>query len=146
MQIPPETSEKKVESKIDAGGRTYGTGRRKESVARVWVKPGNGNIVINGRKAFDYFMRSVLQALVLQPFSVANRIGRYDVFCTVCGGGLSGQAGAVRHGISKALVDYEPDLRSVLKSAGLLTRDSRAVERKKYGLMKARRSFQFSKR
>jgi small subunit ribosomal protein S9 len=136
----------RTESKIDSLGRTYGTGRRKESIARVWVKPGNGNVVVNGRKAFDYFSRSVLQTLVMQPFSVSDRVGRYDVFCTVCGGGLSGQAGAVRHGLSKALADYEPNLRSVLKSAGLLTRDSRTVERKKYGLMKARRSYQFSKR
>jgi small subunit ribosomal protein S9 len=133
-------------SEIDSLGRTYGTGRRKEAAARVWLKPGNGNIIVNDRKMFEYFGRSVLHALVLQPFSIANRIGRYDVFCTVCGGGLSGQAGAVRHGVSRALVNYEPDLRSVLKSAGMLTRDSRSVERKKYGLMKARRSFQFSKR
>ncbi|MCR5224889.1 MAG: 30S ribosomal protein S9 [Alphaproteobacteria bacterium] len=135
-----------TENRVDSLGRTYGTGRRKESVARVWVKPGNGDIVVNGKKVFDYFARPVLQTLVLQPFTVSNRTGRYDVFCTVCGGGLSGQAGAVRHGISRALVEYEPDLRSVLKSAGMLTRDSRSVERKKYGLMKARRSYQFSKR
>jgi small subunit ribosomal protein S9 len=135
-----------TESKIDSHGRAYGTGRRKEAVARVWVKLGNGNIVVNGRKMIEYFSRSVLQALVLRPFATANRIGRYDVFCTVAGGGLSGQAGAVRHGISKALTNYEPELRIILKSAGLLTRDSRTVERKKYGLMKARRSFQFSKR
>ncbi len=139
-------SEEKVENKVDSFGRTYGTGRRKEAVARVWLKPGSGEIVVNGRKMADYFGRSVLQTLVLQPFSVADRLGRYDVFCTVFGGGLSGQAGAVRHGISRALVDYEPDLRAVLKSAGMMTRDSRTVERKKYGLMKARRSFQFSKR
>jgi len=139
-------SEEKVESKIDSFGRTYGTGRRKESVARVWLKPGSGEIVVNGRKMTDYFGRSVLQTLVLQPFSIADRLGRYDVFCTVRGGGLSGQAGAVRHGISRALVDYEPDLRSLLKAEGMMTRDSRTVERKKYGLMKARRSFQFSKR
>lgn len=139
-------SEEKIESKVDSFGRTYGTGRRKESVARVWLKPGNGEIVVNGRKMVDYFGRSVLQTLVLQPFSVADRLGRYDVFCTVRGGGLSGQAGAVRHGISRALVDYEPELRSILKSEGMMTRDSRTVERKKYGLMKARRSFQFSKR
>jgi small subunit ribosomal protein S9 len=139
-------SEEKVESKVDSFGRTYGTGRRKESVARVWLKPGSGEIVVNGRKMADYFGRSVLQTLVLQPFSIADRLGRYDVFCTVRGGGLSGQAGAVRHGISRALVDYEPDLRSVLKAEGMMTRDSRTVERKKYGLMKARRSFQFSKR
>ncbi len=139
-------SEEKVESKVDSFGRTYGTGRRKESVARVWLKPGNGEIVVNGRRMADYFGRSVLQTLVLQPFSTADRLGRYDVFCTVRGGGLSGQAGAVRHGISRALVDYEPELRPVLKAAGMMTRDSRTVERKKYGLMKARRSFQFSKR
>lgn len=139
-------SEEKVESKIDSFGRAYGTGRRKESVARVWLKPGNGEIMVNGRKMVDYFGRSVLQTLVLQPFSISNRVGRYDVFCTVRGGGLSGQAGAVRHGISRALVDYEPDLRGVLKAEGMMTRDSRTVERKKYGLMKARRSFQFSKR
>ncbi|GHU21539.1 30S ribosomal protein S9 [Alphaproteobacteria bacterium] len=135
-----------VISKVDSLGRTYGTGRRKESVARVWIKPGNGSILVNGRRVSDYFARPVLQALVLQPFSIANRVACYDVICTVKGGGLSGQAGAVRHGISRALVDYEPDLRSVLKVAGMLTRDSRVVERKKYGLMKARRSFQFSKR
>jgi small subunit ribosomal protein S9 len=146
MQTMLDKGNISVESKIDPLGRVYGTGRRKESAARVWVKPGNGSVVVNGRKLFDYFSRSVLQALVLQPFSVAGRVGRYDVFCTVRGGGLSGQAGAIRHGISRALADYEPDLRSVLKSSGLLTRDSRTVERKKYGLMKARRSFQFSKR
>jgi small subunit ribosomal protein S9 len=138
--------EEGVGSKIDSLGRTYGTGRRKESAARVWIKPGNGSVTVNGRKLADYFSRSVLQMLVLQPFSVVGRSGQYDVFCTVSGGGLSGQAGAVRHGISRALVDYEPNLRSVLKTSGLLTRDSRVVERKKYGLMKARRSFQFSKR
>jgi small subunit ribosomal protein S9 len=132
--------------KVNSCGRTYGTGRRKESVARVWIKPGNGEITVNGKSMLGYFSRSVLQSLIMQPFSTANRIGRYDVWCTVCGGGLSGQAGAVRHGISRALVDYEPDLRPVLKSAGMLTRDARTVERKKYGFMKARRSFQFSKR
>jgi len=135
-----------VKSKIDAQGRTYGTGRRKEAVARVWIKPGKGEFTVNGRKMLDYFSRSVLQTLVLQPFVTTNRLGSYDVFCTVNGGGLSGQAGAVRHGISRALVEYEPDLRSSLKAAGMLTRDSREVERKKYGLMKARRSYQFSKR
>jgi small subunit ribosomal protein S9 len=135
-----------VKSKIDAQGRTYGTGRRKEAVARVWIKPGKGEFTVNGRKMLDYFSRSVLQTLVLQPFVTTNRLGSYDVFCTVNGGGLSGQAGAVRHGISRALVEYEPDLRSSLKTAGMLTRDSREVERKKYGLMKARRSYQFSKR
>ncbi|MDR2724408.1 MAG: 30S ribosomal protein S9 [Holosporaceae bacterium] len=136
----------KLKSRIDSQNRSYGTGRRKEASARVWVKPGTGEIMVNGRKGFEYFERSVLQASVLQPFVAANRIGQYDVFCTVRGGGLSGQAGAVRLGVSKALADYEPDLRVILKSAGLLTRDSRVVERKKYGLMKARRSFQFSKR
>ena len=135
-----------VKSKIDAEGRTYGTGRRKEAVARVWIKPGKGEFTVNGRKMLDYFSRSVLQTLVLQPFVTTNRLGSYDVFCTINGGGLSGQAGAVRHGISRALVEYEPDLRSSLKAAGMLTRDSREVERKKYGLMKARRSYQFSKR
>lgn len=139
-------SEENVQSKIDSFGRAYGTGRRKESVARVWIKPGNGEIQVNGRRMVDYFSRSVLQTMVLRPFSISNRLGRYDVICTVRGGGLSGQAGAVRHGISRALVDYEPDLRPVLKAEGLMTRDSRTVERKKYGLMKARRSFQFSKR
>ena len=139
------SAEKEV-SKIDAKGRVYGTGRRKEAVARVWIKPGNGDVIINGRKLHDYFSRSVLQTLVLQPFTIANRVGRYDVWCTVNGGGLSGQAGAVRHGISRALVDYEPELRTTLKAEKMLTRDSREVERKKYGLMKARRSFQFSKR
>lgn len=135
-----------TENKIDSKGRSYGTGRRKEAVARVWVKPGSGNIVVNDRKMFDYFARPVLQTLILHPFSIANRIGRYDVYCTVCGGGLSGQAGAIRHGISRALAEYEPDLRGSLKVGGMLTRDSRAVERKKYGRMKARRRFQFSKR
>jgi small subunit ribosomal protein S9 len=146
MQLSVDGEKKQQESAIDSLGRAYGTGRRKESTARVWIKQGSGEITVNGRKVFDYFARSTLQALILQPFLVANRVGQYDVFCTVCGGGLSGQAGAVRHGISKALADYEPGLRSVMKSAGLLTRDSRTVERKKYGLMKARRSFQFSKR
>lgn len=132
--------------KLDKLGRSYGVGRRKESVARVWLKPGNGQIVVNGRPVLKYFTRSVLQTIVMQPFTLANRAGRYDVFCTVKGGGLSGQAGAVRHGITRALVDFEPDLRHILKPAGLLTRDHREVERKKFGLMKARRSFQFSKR
>lgn len=137
---------KDVKLKLDSKGRSYGTGRRKEAVARVWLKPGNGGFIVNGRKMLDYFSRSVLQTLVLQPFVTTNRLGSYDVFCTVKGGGLSGQAGAVRHGISRALIEYEPDLRPSLKSAGMLTRDSREVERKKYGLMKARRSYQFSKR
>lgn len=140
------TESNEVPMKLDSKGRTYGTGRRKEATARVWLKPGNGDIIVNGKNALDYFSRPVLKALVIQPFSVANRVGRYDVFCTVSGGGLSGQAGAVKHGISRALLEYEPDLRKVLKSSGMLTRDSREVERKKYGLMKARRSYQFSKR
>jgi small subunit ribosomal protein S9 len=133
-------------SRKDPFGRSYGTGRRKEAVARVWIKPGSGKVVVNGKDFSDYFSRSVLQTLIMQPLVAAGRVGVYDVWCTVCGGGLSGQAGAVRHGVSRALADYEPGLRSVLKSAGMLTRDARTVERKKYGLMKARRSFQFSKR
>lgn len=141
-----EAVKEEVKLKLDSKGRSYGTGRRKEAVARVWLKPGNGGFVVNGRQMLEYFSRSVLQTLVLQPFVTTNRLGSYDVFCTVKGGGLSGQAGAVRHGISRALIEYEPDLRSALKSAGMLTRDSREVERKKYGLMKARRSYQFSKR
>lgn len=145
-KIKTSEEKKEVTSQIDSCGRTYGTGRRKNAIARVWIKPGNGSVIVNGKQVQDYFARPVLQALVSQPFSVANRVGRYDVWCTVCGGGLSGQAGAVRHGVSRALLSYEPDLRPPLKSAGMLTRDARVVERKKYGLMKARRSFQFSKR
>jgi small subunit ribosomal protein S9 len=132
--------------KLDAQGRAYATGKRKNAVARVWIKPGNGKITINDRDSPIYFARPVLRMLLNQPFVVANRLGQYDVVCTVAGGGLSGQAGAVRHGISKALTYYEPDLRPVLKAQGFLTRDSRVVERKKYGKAKARRSFQFSKR
>jgi len=135
-----------VEPKRDAQGRSYATGRRKESVARVWIKPGSGIITVNGRALDVYFARPVLRMLIAQPFLVANRDGQFDVYCTVSGGGLSGQAGAVRHGISRALTLYEPGLRPVLKQVGFLTRDSRAVERKKYGRAKARRSFQFSKR
>ena len=136
----------KVEPKRDAQGRSYATGRRKESTARVWLKPGKGDITVNGRKVVEYFARPVLRMLLAQPFLVSDRHNQFDIVCTVSGGGLSGQAGAVRHGISRALTYYEPDLRGVLKSAGFLTRDSRAVERKKYGKAKARRSFQFSKR
>jgi small subunit ribosomal protein S9 len=132
--------------KLDAHGRAYATGKRKNAVARVWIKPGTGVITVNGRDSPVYFARPVLRMLLNQPFAVANRLGQYDVVCTVHGGGLSGQAGAVRHGISKALTYYEPGLRSTLKSQGFLTRDSRVVERKKYGKAKARRSFQFSKR
>jgi small subunit ribosomal protein S9 len=136
----------RVEPKRDAFGRSYATGRRKNAVARVWIKPGKGEINVNGKKAATYFARPVLRMLITQPFLVADRYNQFDVFCTVNGGGLSGQAGAVRHGISRALTYYEPDLRPILKVAGFLTRDSRVVERKKYGRAKARRSFQFSKR
>jgi small subunit ribosomal protein S9 len=132
--------------KLDAQGRAYATGKRKNAVARVWIRPGQGRITVNGRDSPTYFARPVLRMLLNQPFVVANRLGQYDVVCTVIGGGLSGQAGAVRHGISRALTFYEPDLRPTLKTQGFLTRDSRVVERKKYGKRKARRSFQFSKR
>ena len=136
----------KPEPKRDAQGRSYATGKRKNAVARVWVKPGKGKITVNERDIEKYFTRPVLRMLINQPFGAANRAGEFDVVCTVSGGGLSGQAGAVRHGISKALTFYEPDLRPALKAGGFLTRDSRVVERKKYGKKKARRSFQFSKR
>ena len=132
--------------KLDKQGRAYATGKRKDAVARVWIKMGAGKIVINTRPVETYFARPVLRMLIQQPLVAANRQGQFDVVCTVSGGGLSGQAGAVRHGISKALMRHEPDLRPVLKSGGFLTRDSRVVERKKYGRAKARRSFQFSKR
>jgi small subunit ribosomal protein S9 len=132
--------------KIDAFGRSYATGKRKNAIARAWIKPGKGQIVVNGRGSTQYFARPVLQMMIAQPMEVANRSGQFDVWCTVSGGGLSGQAGAVRHGISKALTYFEPDLRPVLKHSGFLTRDSRVVERKKYGQRKARRRFQFSKR
>ena len=132
--------------KLDQYGRAYATGKRKDAVARVWVKPGSGKITINGRDFEKYFARPVLQLIVQQPIGIAERTGQYDVIATVSGGGLSGQAGAVRHGLSQALTHYEPELRSVLKKGGFLTRDSRVVERKKYGRAKARRSFQFSKR
>jgi small subunit ribosomal protein S9 len=134
------------EPKIDALGRAYATGKRKDAVARVWIKRGSGKIVVNGREQEVYFARPVLRMMLQQPFEVAERKNEFDVICTVKGGGLSGQAGAVRHGISKALNLYEPALRGPLKAAGFLTRDSRVVERKKYGRKKARRSFQFSKR
>ena len=135
-----------VEPKRDAQGRAYATGRRKDAVARVWVKPGKGQITINDRPASRYFARPVLRMLITQPFLVADVYQQFDVIATVAGGGLSGQAGAVRHGISRALTNYTPSLRSILKKAGFLTRDPRTVERKKYGRAKARRSFQFSKR
>lgn len=132
--------------KLDKEGRAYATGKRKNAVARVWIKPGSGKILVNNRAVEVYFARPVLRMLINQPFLVTNRVGQYDVVCTVVGGGLSGQAGAVRHGISKALTGYEPALRPALKSGGFLTRDSRVVERKKFGRAKARRSYQFSKR
>ena len=131
---------------VDDLGRSYATGKRKDAVARVWVKPGSGKISVNGREGDIYFIRPTLQMIIRQPFDVTERKEQFDVFCTVKGGGLSGQAGAIRHGISKALTLQEPELRSALKKAGFLTRDSRVVERKKYGKPKARRSFQFSKR
>ena len=136
----------RYERKVDAQGRAYATGKRKNSVARVWLKPGSGKITVNGRDSQVYFARPVLRMVMNQPFLVAERVAQFDVICTVDGGGLSGQAGAVRHGISKALTYYEPGLRPVLKQGGFLTRDARVVERKKYGKAKARRSFQFSKR
>jgi small subunit ribosomal protein S9 len=135
-----------VEPQIDDLGRSYATGKRKDAVARVWIKPGLGKFTVNGREMERYFARPVLQMLLNQPFNVTDRAGQYDVTATVTGGGLSGQAGAVKHGISKALTLYEPGLRPALKKEGFLTRDSRVVERKKYGRRKARRSFQFSKR
>ncbi len=134
------------EPKLDAQGRAYATGKRKNAVARVWIKPGSGRVSVNGRDVEQYFARPVLRMIIDQPFQVAGRGNQYDVLSTVTGGGLSGQAGAVRHGISQALVRYEPKLRPALKQGGFLTRDSRVVERKKYGKRKARRSFQFSKR
>jgi len=144
---PPAPAEApKYVQKLDAQGRSYATGKRKNAVARVWVKPGPGKVVINTREIEVYFARPVLRMLIQQPLVATNRNGQYDIVCTVSGGGLSGQAGAVRHGISKALMNYEPDLRGALKKGGFLTRDSRVVERKKYGKAKARRSFQFSKR
>jgi small subunit ribosomal protein S9 len=135
-----------AEPKLDAHGRAYATGRRKDAVARVWIKPGAGRVTVNGRDIETYFARPVLRMVINQPFVAAGREGSYDVTCTVKGGGLSGQAGAVRFGISRALINFEPTLRPVLKKGGFLTRDARVVERKKYGRAKARRSFQFSKR
>ena len=130
----------------DKKGRSYATGKRKDAVARVWVMPGKGNITINGKSMDEYFARPVLKMVINQPFAIANRENEFDVICTVKGGGLSGQAGAIKHGIAKALNEYEPELRTVLKQAGFLTRDDRVVERKKYGKARARRSYQFSKR
>lgn len=130
----------------DKQGRSYATGKRKDAVARVWIMPGHGSITINNRSIDEYFARPVLKMVINQPFVITNRENEFDVVCTVKGGGLSGQAGAIRHGISKALNEYEPELRPVLKQAGMLVRDARVVERKKYGKAKARRSYQFSKR
>ena len=145
--LRPATPEApKYIQKLDKQGRAYATGKRKNAVARVWIKPGAGKITVNTRAIEVFFARPVLRMLIQQPLVAARRQGQYDVVCTVSGGGLSGQAGAVRHGISKALMNFEPDLRAVLKSNGFLTRDPRVVERKKYGRAKARRSFQFSKR
>ena len=132
--------------KLDAQGRAYATGKRKNAIARVWLQPGNGKITVNGKEFNQFFARPVLQMILQQPIVAAARKDQYDVVATVSGGGLSGQAGAVRHGISQALTHYEPELRAVLKKGGFLTRDSRTVERKKYGKAKARRTFQFSKR
>ena len=142
--VAPEAP--KYVQKLDKQGRAYATGKRKDAVARVWIKPGAGKIMVNTREVEIYFARAVLRMMIQQPLVASNRHGQYDITCTVSGGGLSGQAGAVRHAISKALTQYEPDLRSVLKRGGFLTRDPRVVERKKYGRAKARRSFQFSKR
>jgi small subunit ribosomal protein S9 len=132
--------------KLDKQGRAYATGKRKDAVARVWIKPGSGKITVNDRPVEVYFARPVLRMILRQPLEIAKRSGQYDLVISVSGGGLSGQAGAVRHGLAKALTHYEPELRSVLKREGFLTRDSRVVERKKFGKKKARRSFQFSKR
>lgn len=141
-----ETAEVKREKKVDAQGRAYATGRRKEAAARVWIKPGSGKVVVNGRDQEVYFGRKTHLLVLNQPFLIVNRVNQFDVMCTVEGGGLSGQAGAIRHGISRALQYFEPELRGALKDAGLLTRDSRAVERKKIGLHKARRAKQWVKR
>ena len=143
---PAAADAPKYVQKLDKQGRAYATGKRKNAVARVWIKPGSGKITINTKAVEAFFARPVLRMMIQQPLVAANRAGQYDVVCTVSGGGLSGQAGAVRHGLSKALTYFEPDLRGVLKRGGFLTRDSRVVERKKYGRAKARKSFQFSKR
>src|SRR2546430_1798241 len=146
LKPAPAPEPAKYVQKLDKQGRAYATGKRKDAVARVWIKMGGGKIVINDRPVETYFARPVLRMMIQQPLVASNRQGQYDVVCTVSGGGLSGQAGAVRHGLSKALMRYEPDLRPALKRGGFLTRDPRVVERKKYGRAKARRSFQFSKR
>ena len=144
--VAPEPQAEPAKPKLDQLGRAYATGRRKDAVARVWVKGGSGKFTVNGKQMGSYFARPTLQMIIGQPFDLINRIGQYDVVCTVAGGGLSGQAGAVRHGLSRALTAFDPALRPLLKSGGFLTRDDREVERKKYGKAKARRSFQFSKR
>lgn len=143
---PQVTPQAPVEPKLDQFGRAYATGKRKDAVARVWLKPGSGKIVVNGKEYEKYFARPVLQMILQQPITAADRSSQFDINCTVAGGGLSGQAGAIRHGISKAMTYFEPSLRPALKAGGFLTRDSRVVERKKYGRAKARKSFQFSKR
>lgn len=145
VTVEPEVVEL-PEPKIDSLGRAYATGKRKTAVARVWIKPGSGKITVNKKDQTEYFGRAVLQMIIKQPLVAAERNNQFDIYCTVTGSGPSGQAGAVRHGIAKALTYYEPSLRSVLKKGGFLTRDSRVVERKKYGRKKARKSFQFSKR
>jgi small subunit ribosomal protein S9 len=145
-EIPATPAAPLREKEVDAQGRSYATGRRKDAVARVWLKPGTGKIIVNGRDQEVYFARPSLRLVINQPFGVTERTGQYDVVATVKGGGLSGQAGAVKHGIAQALSKFEPALRSAVKAEGFLTRDSRTVERKKYGKAKARRSFQFSKR
>ena len=143
---PPEPAAPVYVQKLDSLGRAYATGKRKDAIARVWLTPGAGRILVNTKAFTEYFARPVLQMIVEQPIVAADRTGQFDIKATVSGGGLSGQAGALRHGISRALTYYEPELRAVLKKGGFLTRDSRVVERKKYGRRKARRSFQFSKR
>ena len=146
-QLKPAAPEApKYVKKVDKQGRAYATGKRKDAVARVWVKPGSGKVIVNTREVEVYFARPVLRMMIQQPLTLSNRQGQFDVVCTVSGGGLSGQAGAVRHGLSQALTFFEPPLRPILKAGGFLTRDSRVVERKKYGRAKARKSFQFSKR
>jgi small subunit ribosomal protein S9 len=144
--VPSASDNEEVAPTIDAQGRSYATGKRKDAIARVWLKPGSGKITVNGRALEVFFARPVLRMIINQPFAVVGRTDQYDVTCSVKGGGLSGQAGAVRHGISWALIRFEPGLRPALKKVGFLTRDARVVERKKYGKPKARRSFQFSKR
>lgn len=146
VTIKKSTDQKSSVSKTEKNLKTYATGRRKDAVARVWIKPGSGKVSVNNRDLENYFARPALRMIINQPLNVVQRSGHYDIICTIAGGGLSGQAGALRHGISRALAAFEPELRTALKSNGFLTRDSRVVERKKYGRAKARRRFQFSKR